>query len=74
VRGIWREGSFTDISERYVKESSGNGAPLCIYRLCKGNLEGGGGSFTGDSKKHVKKGFKKWSISLSTGAAGGEPG
>jgi len=65
ARGTWREVFLTGDYERHVKEGSGNGAPLCIYVLCKGNLEGG--SFTGDSKRHVKKGFKKWSVSLNRG-------
>jgi hypothetical protein len=40
VRGTWKEGSFDGDSERYVKEGSGNGTSLSIYRLHKGNLEG----------------------------------
>ena len=43
ARGTWREVFLTGDYERYVKEGSGNGALLCIYGLCKGNLEGGGG-------------------------------
>jgi len=50
---------------------------LSVYTdSVRGTWRGSRGSFTGDSKRHVKKGFKKWniSLSLSTGAAGGEPG
>jgi hypothetical protein len=42
ARGNWREESFTGNSEsyvRHVKEGSGNGASLCLYRLREVNLE-----------------------------------
>jgi len=44
VKGTWRESSYTGDSEsyiRHVKEGFGNGASNSLYRLHKGNLEGG---------------------------------
>jgi len=47
---------------------------LSVYAdSVRGTWRGRGGSFNGDSKRHFKKGFKKWNISLSLyrGCSGG---
>jgi hypothetical protein len=40
VRGIWREGSCTEVSGSYVKEGSGDRASISMQWLRKENLEG----------------------------------
>jgi len=61
VREIWREGYFTEFSERYVKEGSGKWASLSIRAQCW-NLRVGGSSargtwrevfLSGDYKRYV---------------------
>jgi len=39
---------------KYVKEGCGNGH-LSQWGFCEGNLQGGGGFFTGDPDEHVKE-------------------
>jgi hypothetical protein len=60
--GEW--GSFIRNFGRQVKEGSGNGTSLSVWGLHKENLEGGGGSFTEDSKRHVSITGNAASLSL----------
>jgi hypothetical protein len=40
VRGIWKEGSCTEVSGSYVKEGSADRESISMQWLCKENLEG----------------------------------